>query len=482
MFDVPEEHYIFGEIFRATEEYGRAQGSRKKEYFIRDLLLKFTAGRMRKRIWGAPKASKNVAAYWKGKFSDLEARYRAAELGARDFPISDWEDRLKNGNQYELLEESLKLIEEGKFQNLAGPFRSVSPTPSSVSTDDLSRYSGYSPEFTPAQQALIDRTYGPDAPGFGTSGSPARPTPSPPMRIRKRFTPVQDEKDPTQQPDLPRRPHILAQPIAMRPATPRPPSPQVEEDEDHEDFIQNWAQREEARIRRMYAGGGPMRLASRTDLVADVLKGDRTGIIQHRHLLQTDNNVQPVMGAVHMVSAGTNFHKKHFLFDVEGDINEGQKAIRQRARRGPFRDQNGRSLVMDQSAYVKYRKRGNAFEITVRRGVSNAEIQQLLSKLSTHRMSTLGSSVVLIKGRKKYRLGLLRDIDLRELLLAVEECITSYGACGLEITEDRAGSGALYKSGVHSARFKSAARHGKGPQSQRRMPFQTKVGAGDDLW
>ena len=186
------------------------------------------------------------------------------------------------------------------------------------------------------------------------------------------------------------------------------------------------------------------------------------------HLLQTDNNVQPVMGAVHMVKPAANFSDKHFMFDVEGDINEGQKNIGERSRRGPFRDQSGSSTIMDRSAHVVYRKRNGAFEITVRRGVINGELQQMLSKLSKHRMHQGGSRVVIIKGGRRYKLGLLTEIDLRYLLDLVSECVSQYGNCGLEITEERAGSGPLYKGQMHRARFKSASRLGKGAAHRRR--------------
>ena len=106
------------------------------------------------------------------------------------------------------------------------------------------------------------------------------------------------------------------------------------------------------------------------------------------HLMHTDNNVQRVMGAVHMVIPARNYSDKHFMIDLEGDINEGQKVLVERAKRGPFKQQGGRSTVMDRSAHVTYRKRAGAFEITVRRGVISGELQQLLSKLSMHRMST----------------------------------------------------------------------------------------------
>ena len=197
-------------------------------------------------------------------------------------------------------------------------------------------------------------------------------------------------------------------------------------------------------------------------LRADVLHPTMYNNLAQVHLLQTDNNVQPVMGRVHMVKPEANFSDKHFMLDVDGDINEGEKTMVERSRRGPFREQKGASTIMDRSAHVMYRKRGGAFEITVRRGGINGELQQMLSKLSTHRMQTGGSRVVIIKGGRRYKLGLLTEIDLRYLIDLVSECVAQYGNCGLEITEEVAGRGPLYKKHVHSARFKSDSRRHKG--------------------
>lgn len=162
-----------------------------------------------------------------------------------------------------------------------------------------------------------------------------------------------------------------------------------------------------------------------------------------------------------MVSAASNWGDKHFLFDIEGDINEGHRVMVEKGRKGPFRHQTGRSTVMDRSASVTYRKRSGAFEITLKRGAIDSEIQQVLQKLSMHRMSTHGSMLILIKGTRRYRLGKLSEVNLKHLRELIEECLGQYGNCGLEITEtNRAGTGALYKPNVHRARFKSKARRG----------------------
>ena len=192
-------------------------------------------------------------------------------------------------------------------------------------------------------------------------------------------------------------------------------------------------------------------------LRAEVVRQGGLGVTA-MHLLQTDNDVQPVMGAVHLVQPSADYNDKHFMHDVEGDINEGQKVLVERARRGPFRKHGGLSTVMDRSAHVTYRKRSGAFEITVRRGAVGAEIKLLMSKLSTHRMSVHGSNVVIIKGSKRYRLGALADINMQYLQELITECLQEYGTCGLEITEVRAGRGALYRDAAHSARTKGRAR------------------------
>ena len=196
----------------------------------------------------------------------------------------------------------------------------------------------------------------------------------------------------------------------------------------------------------------------RFELHSERLHKASYGNIAAVHLLQTDGTMQPVMGAVHMVRPQGNYHADHFMVDVEGDINEGQRTIVERARRGPFRTKTGRSTILDRSAHVVYRKRAGAFEI-VRRGVLNSEVQQLISKLSMHRVHQRGSHVVLIKGG---RLGLLRGLGMFHLKKMILDCVDTYGNCGIEIVESRSGDGPLYKDTMHSAGYKARARKRKG--------------------
>ena len=150
----------------------------------------------------------------------------------------------------------------------------------------------------------------------------------------------------------------------------------------------------------------------------------------------------------------------HFLHDVEGDANEGRRRIVDKGRRGPFAASSGRSTVMDSSAHVKYRNRRGVMEITVRRGATAYEMQLVISKLRSHKFGT-DAYITLIKGRKKYRLGRLREFSLERLEHLVRECLMSYSSCGLEIT-GIAGDGSLFKPGTHSEVFKNRVKRGVG--------------------
>ena len=94
----------------------------------------------------------------------------------------------------------------------------------------------------------------------------------------------------------------------------------------------------------------------------------------------------------------------------------------EKSKRGPFRDQGGRSTIMDRSAHIMYRMRRGVFEITVRRGAINAEFNQL----NMHRMHHSGTRVTIIKGSKRYRLGLLSEQDLNYLMQLIGECVDEY--------------------------------------------------------
>ena len=191
---------------------------------------------------------------------------------------------------------------------------------------------------------------------------------------------------------------------------------------------------------------------------------DEGRLLSAMHLVVPgDEGRDAVMGKVHMVHFGADPHENHFLFDVEGDVNEGQVALVQKGRRGPFAKSKGASTVMDSSSHVSYRKRQGTMEITVSRGCSASELQLLFSKLSMHRSSVPMTSIILIKGRKRYRLGALEQLDFARLKELITQCLSSYKQCGILLIESKPGGGAMYRPGVHKPRFKNSARRKKGP-------------------
>ena len=113
---------------------------------------------------------------------------------------------------------------------------------------------------------------------------------------------------------------------------------------------------------------------------------------------------------------------------------------------------------MDRSSHVLYRKRQGTLEITVSRGVIASEIDLLFSKLAMHRSSVPMSSIIIIKGTKKFRLGSLDDLDFDKLKDMIGGCLKKYSKCGLLIIDAKPGSGAMHKAYVHKPRFKSNVR------------------------
>ena len=177
-----------------------------------------------------------------------------------------------------------------------------------------------------------------------------------------------------------------------------------------------------------------------------------------RHLLVPgDDGADPVMGAVHLVRAGGDPSEKHFLFDIEGDVNEGQKRLVAKARRGPFKSHSGASTVMDRSAHVVYRQRKGAMEITVKRGAIARELDLLIAKLKAHMQSVPFTAVVFIRGGKKYRLGKLGDLGLAKLRGMILQALAAFSQCGVHLVEAKSRTGAMYRGSVHGPKFKSRA-------------------------
>ena len=179
----------------------------------------------------------------------------------------------------------------------------------------------------------------------------------------------------------------------------------------------------------------------------------------YTHLIEGD--LAPV-GRVHLVRLGPDVgdeRERHILTQMDADSNMGARHLEQRSRRGPFKRQPyGRSRVMDASAHVKYRRRGRAFEITVKRGITDYELDTLIAKLSAHRLATHGSFLFLIKGGSKKKLGNIDRINMEKLRRKIDDCLSKYKVIGL-LLQDTAEPGVLHRGYSHSATSKEAYRN-----------------------
>jgi hypothetical protein len=174
---------------------------------------------------------------------------------------------------------------------------------------------------------------------------------------------------------------------------------------------------------------------------------------QHYHLMHDLTGAQPMMGRAHIVRADVTATSKHWMHDVEGDINGGATALMVKGRRGPFKDQRGRSQVLDRSAHVLYRRRHRTMEVTVKRGVSDSEMDLLMSKILSQQVSAPGTSMVMVKGNKRYPMGPVSGVRVKTLRSLVYECLDKYSTCGLHLVEGGK-VGSMAKKLVNSAAFK----------------------------
>ncbi len=189
----------------------------------------------------------------------------------------------------------------------------------------------------------------------------------------------------------------------------------------------------------------------RTSLIAQPSAMTVTDHTSYNHMIEGD--LAPV-GRVHLVSLGPDVgdeNENHILTQLDADANMGAQNLRQRARRGPFRTSTGRSRIMDRSAHVSYRRRGYTIEITIRRGVTENEMDVLISKLCAHRMSSQEATVFLINGTRK-KMGTLDRIDMEKLRLKIEKELTKRATIGILI-QDNVSKGLLHKGYSYSMDF-----------------------------
>ena len=167
---------------------------------------------------------------------------------------------------------------------------------------------------------------------------------------------------------------------------------------------------------------------------------------------QARRGFDPNMGVVHLVNASSDLlhDDEHILRDLHEDSNMGVTSLLSK-RSGPFRKEKGRSRVMSRSAHVLIRKRRMQLEITIKRGVTSEELNNLHAKLGAHSRSG-PLAILFLVARSRKKLGTLRDIDLRELMLLIEEQLAKKKQIGLLLFDSHHG-GVMHNPHVHSGKF-----------------------------
>ena len=153
----------------------------------------------------------------------------------------------------------------------------------------------------------------------------------------------------------------------------------------------------------------------------------------------------PETGRVHLVRPGELADPvEHFMRGMEptADSNMGRK------KAGPFKNMKGRSLVMSKSRYTSVRKRDDALEITLRRGVTASEIDNVIARLTSHRLAVHSTWVYLMVGSKSHRIGKLASIDFEKLRRKVYSLLTKHRSIGLHVIDEGA-LGPMHRHKAH---------------------------------
>ena len=141
----------------------------------------------------------------------------------------------------------------------------------------------------------------------------------------------------------------------------------------------------------------------------------------------------PETGRAHLVRPGDLADPmEHFMRGMEptADSNMGRK------KTGPFKHMKGRSLVMSKSRYTSVRKRDDALEITLRRGVTGSEIDNVIARLTSHRLAVHSTWVYLMVGSKSHKIGKLASIDFEKLRRKMYSLLTKHTAIGLHVIDE----------------------------------------------
>ena len=194
-----------------------------------------------------------------------------------------------------------------------------------------------------------------------------------------------------------------------------------------------------------------LRAAARNEVYA---RNDRPVESSTRfQFLASGDVAAPSAGRVHYVAMGPLGREPvHFLKEMDADSNMGAKKLRDSSRKGPFRTERGSSRVLSRTRHITYRRRGHALEITISRGVTAEEMDELVGKLAAHRVSTSGTMLWLIDSKSK-KMGKLSQIDLIKLRDKVLETLSSRRTVGLRLLDKPGKHGAMLKESNHSHRM-----------------------------
>ena len=175
-----------------------------------------------------------------------------------------------------------------------------------------------------------------------------------------------------------------------------------------------------------------------------------------RHVRQHFVRSQPnnrVYGQVSLVRPGTGVEEDHFMYGLEREMAKDQVLMVNEARRGPFRNQTGRSRIVHSTANTVYRRRGSNIEITVTRKATLPEISILIAKINAHSFTNNSSFLTLRLRGNTHRMGPVTGVNLDLLKKQIIQGIKKHGSVGILISDVR--SGPLSEFQIHNYDFAS---------------------------
>ena len=139
------------------------------------------------------------------------------------------------------------------------------------------------------------------------------------------------------------------------------------------------------------------------------------------------------------------------MYELEQNMVRDQVLMVEQARRGPFKDQTGRSRIVHSTANTVYRRRGSNVEITVTRKATLPEISILVAKING--LYNGRSYLTLLMRGSTHRMGPVVGVNLDLLKKQILEGIKKFGSIGILVTDVRGGPLSEFK--VHNYDFAS---------------------------